>query len=183
MPRPVNVMTFGAVKLNTPSDWSGKSAISTGNPYEFTDVLQDYTLPVVRLAVVRIGSSRANYPIRGMLEDMTAALTLTGHTPAVVGQAGAYLEFVFEADIEDDGTNRGDIAVAEIKGWCNGYEPGQVQGPYSQPQTNTVEIQVTKYKLSIPGLGGTDMKNDLYDINLDLDKYERHGVSLWTAKG
>ena len=183
MPRPINVLTFGKVGLETPSNWSGRANISATTPYEFTDVLQDYTLPVVKLTPIRIASSRANYPVRGMLEDMTAQLTITGHTPAVIGQVGAYLEFSFAADIEDDGTNNNQELVAKIKGWCNGYEGGQVQGPYSQAQTVAVEIQVTKYVLTVPGIGGGELPEDLYDIDLDLDKYLRHGVSLWDAKG
>ena len=185
MARPVNVMTFGAIRLQTPSDWSGRQGISESSPYAFTDVLQDYTLPNVRLTPVRIGVSRANYPIRGMLEDMTAAMTLSGHTVAVVGQVGAYLQFEFEAELEDDGAP-GDsrVGLALVKGWCNAYDPGQVQGPYSSPQTAAIEIQVTKYKFSLPGLSdNSDELDNLYDIDLDTETYLRHGVSLWSALG
>ena len=184
--RPVNIYTFGGVELLTASNWSG-IAISPTMPYCFTDVLQDYTLPNVRLSVVRVGSSRANYPVRGMLEDMSCSLTLTGHTPAVVGQVGAYLAFEFTADIEDDGlTPRDDAMQAEafVRGWCNGSDEGQVQGPYNTPQTATVELQVVQYKLSLPSLSmPPNPIDDIYDIDLDIQKYLRHGVDLWRALG
>ncbi len=190
MPAPVNVFTFGRALLETESDWSGKTAISTANPHSFTDILQDYTLPNVRLTPVRIGSARANYPIRGMIEDMVATMTVTGHSPALVGQVGATLEMVFDAEIEDDGrTGQGPGAdpqrgIATLRGWCNAYDPGQVQGPYSQPQTATFEMQVVAFKFELPSLLAVRTPiDDLYDIDLDLEKYMRHGVSLWKALG
>ena len=202
MARPVNVLTFGRAHVDVPpawdTDWSGLPS-GQYDFYDFTDVLQDYTLPNVRLTPVRIGSSRANYPIRGMLEDMVASLTLTGHTPAIIGSVGAYLQFEFEAEIEDDGRTGvgfgGDAErdarelVARVRGWCNGYDPGQVQGPYSQPQTATVELQVVAYRIGVPALGpilgrlGDADIPAVYDIDLDIDKYLRHGVSLWRAAG
>ena len=187
MAQPINVITFGGIDVLSdipealgvpPADQSGKG--------RFTDVLQDYTLPNVRLTPVRIGIQRANYPIKGMLEDMICQLTISGHTPGIVGQVGATMEFDFSAELEDYGlTGSADVHEyrVTIKGWCNAYDPGQVQGPYSTPQTAGVEVQVTKYILDLPTYGGARVTPAAYYIDLDEQIYLRHGVDLWRALG
>ena len=187
MAQPINVITFGGLDLI--SDIPG----GLGSPPEnqqgkgrFTDVLQDYTLPNVRLTPVRIGIQRANYPIKGMIEDMVCQLTISGHTPAIVGQVGARMEFDFSAELEDYGLTGSDDAHEYrviVGGWCNAYDPGQVQGPYSTPQTAGIEVQVTKYILDVPTYGGARVTPEIYHIDLDQQIYMRHGVDLWRSAG